>query len=34
MLGDSEYDMGDMLHQKDKLQDWLETVPDAPALES
>ncbi|MEX1286901.1 MAG: NADH-quinone oxidoreductase subunit I [Acidimicrobiia bacterium] len=30
----SEYEMGDMLHQMDKLQDWLETVPDAPPLES
>ena len=30
----SEYEMGDMMHQKDKLEDWLETVPDAPALES
>ncbi len=30
----SEYDMGEMLHAKDRLQDWMETVPDAPALES
>lgn len=30
----SEYSMGEMLHAKDRLQDWLETVPQAPALES
>jgi NADH-quinone oxidoreductase subunit I len=26
--------MGKMMHDMDKLQDWLETVPEAPALES
>jgi NADH-quinone oxidoreductase subunit I len=30
----SELDMGKMLHDKDRLQDWLQTVPDAPALET
>ena len=30
----SEYNMGAMLHDKDRLQDWLATVPEAPALES
>ena len=30
----SELEMGKMLHDKDRLQDWLTTVPDAPALES
>ena len=30
----SEYEMGDLLHAKDKLQDWMETVPEQPALES
>ncbi len=30
----SEYNMGAMLHDKDRLQDWLVTVPDNPALES
>jgi hypothetical protein len=26
--------MGKMMHDMDKLQDWLGTVPEAPALES
>jgi NADH-quinone oxidoreductase subunit I len=30
----SETHMGNMMHDMDKLQDWLETVPEAPALES
>lgn len=30
----SEYNMGAMLHDKDRLQDWLVTVPADPALES
>ena len=30
----SEYQMGAMLHDQDRLQDWLETVPEAPALET
>ena len=30
----SELEMGKMLHDKDRLQDWLPTVPDAPALET
>lgn len=30
----SETAMGKMMHDMDKLQDWLETVPEAPALES
>ncbi len=30
----SEYEMGAMLHDQDRLQDWLETVPEAPALET
>ncbi len=30
----SEYSMGKMLHDKDRLQDWLPTVPNPPALES
>ncbi len=29
----SESKMGNMLHDKDRLQDWLETVPEAPGLE-
>jgi len=29
----SEEKMGDMLHDMDRLQDWLKTVPDAPGLE-
>lgn len=29
----SESKMGNMLHDMDKLQDWLETVPDPPGLE-
>ena len=29
----SEGNMGDMLHDMDRLQDWLETVPEQPALE-
>jgi NADH-quinone oxidoreductase subunit I len=29
----SEARMGDMLHDMDRLQDWLETVPDQPELE-
>jgi NADH-quinone oxidoreductase subunit I len=30
----SEYDVGSMLHGKERLTDWLKTVPDPPALES
>jgi NADH-quinone oxidoreductase subunit I len=30
----SETHMGKMMHDMDKLQDWLATVPEAPALES
>ncbi len=30
----SEYDVSNMLHPMEKLTDWLETVPDPPALES
>ena len=30
----SEYEMGAMLHDQDRLQDWLTTVPEAPALET
>jgi NADH-quinone oxidoreductase subunit I len=30
----SETAMGRMLHDMDRLQDWLQTVPDAPGLES
>ena len=30
----SERSMGKMLHDMDRLQDWLTTVPEAPALES
>ncbi|MEX2279905.1 MAG: 4Fe-4S binding protein [Acidimicrobiia bacterium] len=30
----SETAMGKMMHDMDKLQDWLETVPEPPALES
>ena len=30
----SEYQMGAMLHDQDRLQDWLTTVPEAPALET
>lgn len=30
----SEKKMGAMLHDMDRLQDWLKTVPDAPGLES
>jgi len=30
----SEAHMGKMMHDMDRLQDWLEAVPDAPALES
>ncbi len=29
----SEAHMGDMLHDMDRLQDWLKTVPEQPALE-
>ena len=29
----SEYKISEMLHDKDRLTDWLETVPDPPALE-
>ncbi len=29
----SEYDMGKMMHDMDRLQDWLGTVPPAPELE-
>ncbi len=30
----SEYQMGDMLHDKERLQDWLQTVPEPPPVES
>ncbi len=30
----SEYKISDMLHDKERLTDWLETVPEPPALES
>lgn len=30
----SEYDMGRMLHPMDRLQEWMTTVPEAPAVES
>ena len=30
----SEYQMGAMMHDMDRLQDWMETVPEAPAVES
>jgi NADH-quinone oxidoreductase subunit I len=30
----SEYRIGDLLHDKERLTAWLETVPEAPALES
>ncbi len=30
----SELHMGEMLHDMDRLQDWLATVPEAPAVES
>jgi len=30
----SEPDVADLLHNKEKLTEWLATVPDAPALES
>jgi len=26
--------MGDMLHDKDRLDEWLKTVPEGPGLES
>ncbi len=29
----SEYSMGAMMHDMDRLQDWLVTVPEAPAVE-
>jgi NADH-quinone oxidoreductase subunit I len=29
----SEFTMGKMMHDMDRLQDWLETVPKAPELE-
>jgi NADH-quinone oxidoreductase subunit I len=29
----SEYKMGDLMHEMDKLQDWLKTVPEQPELE-
>jgi NADH-quinone oxidoreductase subunit I len=29
----SEYEMGKMMHDMDRLQDWLGTVPPAPELE-
>ena len=29
----SELAMGDMLHDMDRLQDWMSTVPDAPEIE-
>jgi NADH-quinone oxidoreductase subunit I len=29
----SEPHMGDMMHDMDRLQDWLKTVPEEPALE-
>ena len=30
----SEYKMGGMMHNMDRLQDWMKTVPDAPELEA
>ena len=30
----SEYKISDMLHDKSRLTDWLETVPEPPALDS
>ncbi len=30
----SEGQMGEMLHDKDRLQDWLQTVPEPPELEA
>ena len=30
----SEHSIADMLHDKDRLSDWLQTVPDPPPLES
>ena len=30
----SEHSLADLLHNKEKLTDWLATVPEAPALES
>lgn len=30
----SEYAMGDMMHDMDRLQDWLTTVPEAPGIEA
>jgi NADH-quinone oxidoreductase subunit I len=30
----SEYSLANLLHNKEKLTDWLATVPEAPALES
>jgi NADH-quinone oxidoreductase subunit I len=30
----SEYGISDMLHDKERLTDWLKTVPDPPSLES
>ena len=30
----SEFSMGDMLHDKDRLDEWLKTVPEGPGLES
>ena len=30
----SEFNMGDMLHDKERLDDWLKTVPEAEGLES
>ncbi|NNC74077.1 MAG: NADH-quinone oxidoreductase subunit I [Acidimicrobiia bacterium] len=30
----SEFSISEMLHDKDRLTDWLDTVPDPPALES
>jgi NADH-quinone oxidoreductase subunit I len=30
----SEFNMGDMLHNKERLDDWLKTVPDTQGLES
>ena len=30
----SEYKMGAMMHDMDRLQDWMETVPEPPGLEA
>jgi NADH-quinone oxidoreductase subunit I len=30
----SEYSIAEMLHDKERLTEWLATVPEAPALES